>query len=105
MPRKYQRKSKRGSWDEKKMNEAVEMMQGGVKLKSAADACEVPRATLRRHFKKLLRKPVGSKHLENLSVLVQKRELQLVKHLTDFERRGFPNCRSWKIGLLIRHSQ
>jgi len=90
MPRKYRRKSERGSWDEKKMREAIDMMQGGAKMKRAADACGVPRTTLRRHFKNLLCKPVGSKHLGNLSVLGQERELDLVKHITDFERRGFP---------------
>ena len=37
-----------------KMNEAVAMVQKGVKSRSAAVACQVPRTTLRRHLQKLL---------------------------------------------------
>ena len=43
MPRKYVRKTERGSWDAQKMNEAVAMVQNGVKLRSAADVYQVPK--------------------------------------------------------------
>ena len=51
------------------MNKAVAMVQKGVKLRSAADACQVPRTTLRRHLQKLLQKPTGFKHLGKLFLL------------------------------------
>ena len=66
MPRKYVRKTERGSRDAQKINEAVAMVQKGVKLRSAADACQVPKTTLRRHLQKLLQKTTGSKHLGKL---------------------------------------
>ena len=66
MPRNYVQKTERGSWDAQKMNEAVAMVRKGVKLRIAADACQVPRTTLRRHLQKLLQKPTGSKHLEKM---------------------------------------
>ena len=37
MPRKHERKSKKGSWDVKKMKEAVDMVQKGSKLGTAAE--------------------------------------------------------------------
>ena len=84
MPRKNVRKTERGSWDAQTMNEAVAMEQKGVKLSSAADACQVPRTTLRRHLQKLLQKPTGSKHLGKLCLLGPEKELELVNHITEF---------------------
>ena len=78
------------------MNEAVAMEQKGFKLRSVADACQVPRTTLRRHLQKLFQKPTGSKqptgskHLEKLCLLGQEKELELVNHISEFERKGFP---------------
>ena len=73
MPRKYVRKTERGSWDTQKMNEAVAMVQKGVKLRSAADACQVPRTTLRRHLQKLLRSLLFQNILENGGFWVPKK--------------------------------
>ena len=66
------------------MEQAVAMEQKGVKLSSAADACQVPRTTLRRHLQKLLQKPTGSKHLGKLCLLGPEKELELVNHITEF---------------------
>ena len=66
------------------MNEAVAMVQKGVKLRSAANACQVPRTTLRRHLQKLMQKPTGSKHLGKVCLLSQEEELELVNHITEF---------------------
>ena len=65
------------------MNEAIAMVQKGVKLRSAADACQVPRTTLRRHLQKLLQKPTGLKHLEKFCLLGQEKELELINHITE----------------------
>ena len=72
------------------MNEAVAMVQQGAKLRSAAYACQVPRTTLRRHLQKLLQKPTGLKHLGKLCLLGPEKELELVNHITEFKRKGFP---------------
>ena len=71
------------------MNEAVVMVQKGIKLRSAADACQVPRTTLRRHLQKVLHKPAVSKHLEKLCLLGLEKELELVNHVTKFEKKDF----------------
>ena len=89
MPRKYVRKTERGSWDAQKMNKAVAMVQKGIKLRSATDACQVPKTTLRRYLQKLLQKLTSSKHLGKLCLLGPE-ELELVNHITEFERKGFP---------------
>ena len=72
------------------MNKAVAMVQKGIKLRSATDACQVPKTTLRRHLQKPLQKPTGSKHLGKLCLLSPEEELELVNHITEFERKGFP---------------
>ena len=89
MPRKYVRKTERGSWYAQKVNESVATVRNGVKLKSAADAFQVPRTTLRRHLQKFLQKSIGSKHLGKLCLLDPNKELELVNYITEFERKGF----------------
>nr|XP_039263218.1 uncharacterized protein LOC120339200 [Styela clava] len=90
MPRKYQRISNRGSWSESDMRMAVEAVQKGEGLKSAARTHSVPRTTLRRHVFSLVKKMVASKHLGPSSIFPRNTEENLVKHILDFERRGFP---------------
>ena len=83
MPRKYVRKTERGFSDAQKMNEAVAKVQNGIKLRNAAEACQVPKTTLRRHLQKL---PDGLKHIRKLCLLGPEKELELVNHITEFER-------------------
>ena len=66
------------------------MVRKGIKFRSAADACQVHRTTLRRHLQKLLHKPARSKHLGKMCLLGPEKELELVNHITEFERKGFP---------------
>ena len=90
MPRKYVRKTERYSWDAQNMNETVAMVQKGIMLRSAADQYQMPKTTLRRQLQKLLHKPDGSKHLGKLCLLGPDKELELINHIAEFERKGFP---------------
>lgn len=90
MVRKYVRKSDRGKWNAEDMMAAVEMVSQGAKLRTAAGACNVPRTTLRRHLEGRLIKASGSKSLGRVSTLGKENEEDLVQHILEFERRGFP---------------
>nr|XP_039272242.1 uncharacterized protein LOC120346542 [Styela clava] len=89
MPRKWKRTSKRCQWMEENMKKAIEMVQSGGKLLTAARTYSVPRATLRRHVYQTLKKAPGSRSL-GCSPTLGQNEKDLLQHILEFEKRGFP---------------
>jgi hypothetical protein len=92
MVRHYKRKTDRASWTMEAMEAAVEAVRNGMGRRTAAGAYQVPRSTLRRYVDGDNKKKPGDNNsvLGRPTVLSKQQEEELVEHIIQFERRGFP---------------
>lgn len=92
MPNKYVRKSgiSRGLWSQENLTSAIEAIENGSSVRSAANAYNIPRKTLERRYKcgKTLKGNMGPE-----SLLGKDNERRLVRHIKDMQNRGFPLTR------------
>lgn len=90
MPRKYNRKTQRAAWSSEKLIQAVNLVEYGTRIKTAATMTGIPRATLMRYLKK--REPgqvIQKSNLGHGSILGHVHEERLSRYLKRMESFGF----------------
>jgi hypothetical protein len=89
MPRVYVRKSTRGEWSQQNVLSAIEALDEGTPLSTAAKQFKVPRNTLRRHWIKRNAKRPGEAKLGKSTILSAETERALVDYTIRLAERGF----------------
>ena len=89
MGRYYVRKSKRGSYKPENLTKALADLREGQSYRSVSKKYDVPRRTLQRHFKGLVREPGCTKLGRFRSILSDEMESELVSHAIDMQQRFY----------------
>ncbi|XP_055638314.1 uncharacterized protein LOC129776605 isoform X1 [Toxorhynchites rutilus septentrionalis] len=86
MPRRYQRKTNRGSWSQENLTLSKEAIASGVSIKRAFTTFGIPRSILHDH---VFQKVVSSKLGPRKTLFTVEQKAEIMQHLLDLENRFY----------------